>query len=422
MEAQVDKKTRSRRRGRHNKSKSPEETTTVPSVADHKDNNNPAGDVDRVPKEPTIKVRYRKPKDESRSSKVMETEHQKSAAGAELSQEDIDDWLNMFEPSVPQTQTAVKPKKRVNRQRKRPDAKPDFHSNQRTEHFTAAGAPAKESPSIQTIVSIRAKQPNTTGSLGPKITIIRPPKGPKPQRKLKTSFLSLPQELRDMIYEMSIDLSGITKNAANEQQGFFKGMKSIDSQHQPKRIIKLFRRLALRHGNLRTPTVFLINRQIHDEAQLILRKRSIVFEAPAINDATHLPLYQMVSQYLMRKVKTIHFVMAMKQHTDETMAGELEIGSNWFCHHTLANECLNYSLSWFHFLQDIIAMFWVPGASVQHIVFSITGGKAGDRSYILRPTQVTLNGLDKMLTTCVKTRKLEHFLAYLEYAETPPDL
>jgi hypothetical protein len=423
MEAQVDEKTRPRRRDRakHNKSKKPRETTIGSNTAEHKDTN-PVGDVEPKPKKP-MKVRYRKPKDSSRSWEAKEREHKLPAADVELSQDDVDDWLNMLTPNAPQIQTAAKTKNRSNRQRKPLDAKSDHHSNRRTDQelATRVEGPTNKSQSNRNASSFRNNQSSTAGSSSPKITIVRPPKGLKPQRKSKTSFLSLPRELRDMVYELSIDLSGITANVANEQEGFYKGMESIDSQHQPKKIIKLMHRLALRHGNLRTPTVLLVNRQVHNEAEPVLRKRTIVFEAPAINDATHLPLYQMVSQYLMRKVKSIHIVMAMKQHTDETMAGELAIGSNWFSHHTLENESLNYSLSWVHFLGDIIAMLWVPGASVQHIVFSITGGKAGDRSYILKPTQGTLNGLDKMLKTCVKTRKLEHFLGYLEYAEIPSD-
>jgi hypothetical protein len=100
------------------------------------------------------------------------------------------------------------------------------------------------------------------------------------------------------------------------------------------------------------------------------------------------------------------------------MAGELQVGSNWFSHAHLDNESLDYSQAWGHLLSDCIAILWEPGLLIQHITFSIIN-KKGSREYVLKPTQANLSGLDKTVQCCLKSRNLEHFLSFLEYAEVP---
>lgn len=250
-----------------------------------------------------------------------------------------------------------------------------------------------------------------------KFTIIRPRK--RTHVKTVTSFLSLPRELRDMIYEEAIDLSGIATNVRNEQLGYYDAIRFINPKRQPQKVMQMIYRLGTRHGQAQAPTMLLINRQIHKEAMLGLQKRSIIFTAPAINNLSCFPMSKMVCRGLMRTVKRIHFEMPMKQHTDAVMAGELQIGSNLFSHHYLDNGSLDDSQPWGHFLGDFIAMLWAPGHRVQHITFSITNGKAGRKDYTLKADQANLSGLYRTIQGCFKSRNLEHFLSYLEYAEMP---
>ncbi|KIW08281.1 uncharacterized protein PV09_01200 [Verruconis gallopava] len=231
-------------------------------------------------------------------------------------------------------------------------------------------------------------------------------------------FLNLPRELRDEVYEEAIDLRGITTNIKNELSGYIEGMRHFDSRRETYKVQQLFEDLRQRHGNLKSPTILLINKQIHSEAQVILRKRTLVFEAPPVNNVNIFPFYQMVSRGLLRNVAGIAFEMQMKQHTEATMLGELEMGTNWISYAHRGNESLDNADAWAYFMFDCLGMLWAPGHNVRTLCISIVH-KTGRREYRLEPTPSKLGRLEQTIKSCLETRNLDHFFSHLEYAEVP---
>jgi hypothetical protein len=356
--------------------------------------------------------------------KLPETSEVNQSEGVELSQEDINDWMNMLNgpPLLVEKNGSAFLGNHAQSQRK--DGR-SGHRKPKAEHDCDNSRHAE-----QVRFQPRSEHRHSKHEAGTKETTVHQTNHKKGNRsknkKQKSSsknrcifpFLALPRELRDMIYEYTIDLSGIIKNVKDEGQGYHDGMQFINSKKEQHKMVQLMMRLQDRHGQMDTPTVLLVNRQIYEEALDVLHKRSIIFDAPAINSPTLFPLMQMISPELMRSVRSIEFRMPMKQHTDSTMAGELQIGSNWFSHTRLNNESLDNSQCWAYFMFDLIAVLWTPGHRVEHMTISIIGD-AGSRDYMLRPNQETLSGLDKTMQGCIKSRNLEHFLSYLGYAEIP---
>lgn len=232
----------------------------------------------------------------------------------------------------------------------------------------------------------------------------------EPARK---SFLSLPRELRDMVYEECIDLSGIGPNVANQLQNFYKEIRFINSHKHKKKVYQLLGRLGMRHGQGRCHTIFRVNRQIYEEAMEVLRSRTLTFVGPSNNNPEINPLSDMIGAGILRTVKETHFVMPMKQHSDATMLGEIQMGNNWYVHE-YANESLDNARYWGQFLNFVLEMIWLPcDDHVQHIRVSIVNGKSSDISFTFKTNHANLEKLKSTVDKCLRTRNLEIFFDFL---------
>lgn len=212
-------------------------------------------------------------------------------------------------------------------------------------------------------------------------------------------FLALPRELRDMIYDYAVDISEISDNIKKEEEAHFLKLKYLD-QSNAVQYADHMSDLRFRFGQGSTPTIFLINKQILDEAYQFLHKRSLQFEAPAVCLEGVFPLRDMMPDGLIRNVRDLTFLIPMKMHTDATMLGELRYGNNWFEHNnTVSNESLEKAHFWGHFMLGCIRALYASGYCLKTITIGIKF-KHGIAEYKINATESNVRSYPRMKSQC----------------------
>lgn len=192
-------------------------------------------------------------------------------------------------------------------------------------------------------------------------------------KRQKFPFLRLPRELRDMIIDYAIDYDGIDPMLVKINATF--PSTDIRSRKFDKKLQEWMTELDRVHFRS-TPTVLLINQQIHEEAQEILRKKSLRISHPpqypikSIYDSSHV-----ICDEAMSKICKIQF----KLHTYPATERRHDIlQPDWRGQTMYKDEFLANSYPWAKLLKDCFQV-WRGIQNPRYLELSIDHS-SGERS------------------------------------------
>jgi hypothetical protein len=197
-----------------------------------------------------------------------------------------------------------------------------------------------------------------------------------PTRQAVVSFLDLPRELRDSIYDLILNYDGV-QDAISKLNEHFPHAKSALLSH------------ATIPELLRTPGILLANRQIYEEAYHVLGKQKLTITCPLLalhfEAALGLPLSSVITADTLQRVSHVKFELVI--WSAEQCADFEDIGlqdhsvGNWEGN-TPGEQFLLYSDAWAIFIIACLDV-WLDTNNLETMEFRIHDEQNGSSDKIV---------------------------------------
>lgn len=179
-------------------------------------------------------------------------------------------------------------------------------------------------------------------------------------------FLRLPRELRDLIMEFTIDYNGVDLMLEQINKSFL--YEDIRSSRSFLRKYQGWMSSLDARSICTTPKILLLNRQIHEEAQKILRKKVLrIAHPPQYPVPNQFDLARVISNGALYKIPKLRFELHTYPATERR---QNTLQDDWKGHKVLKDECLADSYPWAMLLKHCFEI-WRGLPQSRHLEISI---------------------------------------------------